>query len=217
MPEGFVDPYIDPETGVLRNLVGATSYDELANAEGELVSNRVSEFFEGGSHQVKGSLEDPCFIHRALFQDIFDWAGKPRTVEIRKNVEGAEFFLPSSNIATGIAWSQEELKKDNMLRGLDIGRFCERLAYHYDNYNFVHPFREGNGRTQRVFWTIICRDAGYDLDWRCTTGEENNEGSRLAAEECDLSGLVRMFHRIALPCEPGAFPHALSGGSGHLS
>lgn len=39
MSDEFVDPYIDPETGVLRNLVGATSYDELANAEGELVSS----------------------------------------------------------------------------------------------------------------------------------------------------------------------------------
>lgn len=216
MPEGFVDPYIDPETGVLRNLVGATSYKELANAEGELVPNRVSEFFEGPRRCMTGSSEDFRLIHRALFQDVFDWAGEFRTIEIRKNAEGAEFFLPSINILTGIAWSQEELARDGMLRGLGVGEFCERLAYHYDNYNFVHPFREGNGRTQRLFWSIVCRDAGYDLDWRCVTGAENDEASRMAAEERDLRGLVGMFRRIALPCGSEVLSGASLSGGGHL-
>ena len=52
MPEGFADPCIYHETGVLRNLVGATSYEELANAEGELVPSRASEFFEAGPRYV---------------------------------------------------------------------------------------------------------------------------------------------------------------------
>lgn len=201
MPDKFVDPYIDPATGVLRNLVGARTYDDLARAEGELASLRTGELIEHGDFHPSGTLDDFRHIHHALFQDIYEWAGRIRTVEIRKNVDGAEFFLPSTNIAMGIEWSRSELIKDNMLKGLGLSSFVERLAYHYDNYNFVHPFREGNGRTQRVFWTLFCHDAGYDLDWRLASGEENDEASRLAAEDRDYSLLISMFSRIVTPCD----------------
>lgn len=202
MPE-FVDPYIDPETGVLRNLVGAKSYDELRNAEGEFVASRIGELLECAPFHPNGSLNDFCMIHRALFQDIYDWAGTIRTVEIRKNQEGSEFFLPSVSIPNGFAWSKEELQKDGMLKGMPLDQFADRLAYHYDNYNFVHPFREGNGRTQRLFWTLLCHDAGYDLDWRLVSGEENDEASRAAAEDRDYSMLVAIFRRISMPSDPG--------------
>lgn len=148
------------------------------------------------------SLSIDFFIHRFLFQDIYDWAGAPRTVEIRKSREGSEYFLPSPNIAMGFGWAQDELRKDNMLKGLSKDEFAQRLAYHFDNYNFIHPFREGNGRTQRLFWTLLCHDAGYDLDWCQVSGEENDEASRAAAEDMNLSGLVAMFSRIATPADP---------------
>lgn len=202
MAHEFVDPYLDSDTGILRNLIGATSYDELRNAEGELVALRTNEFLESLPLRPKGSMEDFLFIHRFLFQDIYDWAGAPRTVEIRKSREGSEYFLPSPNIAMGFGWAQDELRKDNMLKGLSKDEFAQRFAYHFDNYNFIHPFREGNGRTQRLFWTLLCHDAGYDLDWCQVSGEENDEASRAAAEDMDLSGLVAMFSRIATPADP---------------
>lgn len=202
MPSKFIDPYIDQASGVLKNLVGAKTYDELRNAEGELVSSRMSDFIEKLPFEASGTLEDFCAIHRYLFQDIYSWAGEIRTVEIRKASEGSEFFLPSSNIPMGIAWAQEELKKDGMLKNMDPCQFAERLSYHYDNYNFVHPFREGNGRTQRLFWTILCHSAGYDLDWREVSGEENDEASRAAAEDRDFSKLIDIFERISQRCDP---------------
>lgn len=217
MPAKFVDPYLDQETGVLKNLVGAKTYDDLRNAEGELVSSRTSEFIEKLPLAVTGSLEDFCSIHRYLFQDIYDWAGEVRTVEIRKAAEGSEFFLPSSAIPMGMMWAQEELSKDGMLKGMKKQQFVERLAYHYDNYNFVHPFREGNGRTQRLFWTIVCHNAGYDLDWRKVSGEENDEASRLAAEDRDFSKLEDIFLRISLPCNPKIPLNKELGGMIHLN
>ncbi|TPF96156.1 hypothetical protein EP30_08910 [Bifidobacterium sp. UTCIF-39] len=200
--EQFVDPYINRQTGILANLVGATTYDELRNAEGEFVALRMNEFFSKPIVRVTGSLDDFRMLHRMLFQDIYAWAGEIRTVEIRKNIEGAEFFLPSTNIAMGVTWAQGELMKDNMLVGLAPQSFARRLAYHYDNYNFIHPFREGNGRVQRLFWTLLCHDAGYDLDWRLVSGEENDEASRIAAEQQNYTGLERIFIRIASPCDP---------------
>ncbi|MBT1160713.1 MULTISPECIES: Fic/DOC family protein [Bifidobacterium] len=216
MPDRFVDPYVDRRTGILRNLVGATTYDELQNAEGEFVALRMNEFFTRPIPHMSGSLDDFRMLHRILFQDIYDWAGEIRTVEIRKNVEGAEFFLPSTNIDMGVGWAQGELWKDNMLAGLDPPRFAQRLAYHYDNYNFIHPFREGNGRVQRLFWTLLCHDAGYDLDWRLVSGEENDEASRLAAEDQNYTMLEAIFRRIASPCDPAVPISNESLAAGHL-
>ncbi len=203
MPEQFVDPYLDSATGVLRNLLGASTYAELRNAEGEFVALRMNEFFERPIPRMTGTLNDFCVLHQTLFQDIYDWAGKVRTVEIRKNTDGAEYFLPSANIPLGMEWSRTELEKDGMLAGMYLCDFARHLAYHYDNYNFVHPFREGNGRVQRLFWTLLCHEAGYDLDWRTVSGKENDEASRLAAENRDLRALEDIFKRISTPCDPG--------------
>ena len=88
MPDGFVDPYIDLRTGVLRNLVGAGTWDELRNAEGEFVAMRMSEFLGELPLEPTGTLDDLRCIHRWLFQDVYDWAGEVRTIEIRKAGEG---------------------------------------------------------------------------------------------------------------------------------
>lgn len=216
MPE-FVDPYIDPETGILRNLAGARTYDELLNAEGEFVAMRTNEFLERhAAFHPSGTLDDLRLIHRSLFRDVYDWAGEIRTVEIRKKTEGSEFFLPSTNIAMGIEWSRNELLMDGTLQRVEPEHFAERLAYHYDNYNFVHPFREGNGRTQRLLWTYICHDAGYDLDWRLVSGDENDEASRLAAERRDYSLLTAMFSRILRPVASAGPIDRSMVGSSHL-
>jgi cell filamentation protein len=62
------------------------------------------------------------------------------------------------------------------------------LAYRGDAVNHIHPFREGNGRTQRVFWSQIAVDAGWRLDWRNVTGEVNDDACRIAAETERLRG-----------------------------
>jgi cell filamentation protein len=89
-----------------------------------------------------------------------------------------------------------ELAKEKYLQGLGINDFAARIAYYYDQLNYIHPFREGNGRTQRVFWGRVAKDAGYEIDWSLTVGEENDEASRLAAEKMDRSKLEVMFARI---------------------
>ena len=93
--------------------------------------------------------------HRGLFRDACDWAGEVGTVEIRKAGEGAQFFLPSANIPMGIAWARSELEKDDLLAGVAPRRFPGRTAYHYDNYSFVHPFREGGMPVTRFEQTIL--------------------------------------------------------------
>ncbi|WP_051259369.1 Fic/DOC family protein [Schaalia suimastitidis] len=197
----FVDPYLDPKTGLLRNKVGARTKTALDEAEGDLSFARLIQFLD---HPVKptGDLDELCAIHRHLFQDVYDWAGELRTVDIRKNVEGALFFLPASMISRSAAYCAAELRADNELRGMNRELFIDRLTYHYDQFNYVHPFREGNGRTQRVFWNRVARDAGWQLDWREVLGATNDHASRAASEQQNFQPLREMFNRIVSKAIP---------------
>lgn len=194
------DPYLDPETGLLRNKVGATTQVILDKIEGDLSFVRLIQLLDNPP-PASGDLEELRAIHRQLFQDIYEWAGEIRTVDLRKQGEGAEPFLPVLMIHRAAAHAAEELRADNFLRGMNRGQFIQRLAYHYDQFNYIHPFREGNGRTQRVFWSRVARDAGWQIDWRGVRGATNDETCRLAAEERDVRPLQEMFDRIvsALP------------------
>lgn len=191
----FVDPYLDPETGLLRNLVGARTDAELVAAEGALVFARAVQLLD---HPPKptGDLTELKSIHRHLFQDLFDWAGQVRSVDMRKNAEGAEFFMPVSLIERASGFVAEQLRADNNLRGMSRDQFIERLAHHYDTLNYLHPFREGNGRTQRVLWSRVARDAGWQLDWRPVQGSMNDEACRIAQTQQDLGPLREMFDLV---------------------
>nr|WP_300339243.1 Fic family protein [Actinomyces sp.] len=96
----------------------------------------------------------------------------------------------------------DELREGNGLRGMSREQFIDRLAYHYDELNYVHPFREGNGRTQRVFWNRVARDAGWQLDWREVHGETNDQASRAASEQRDFGPLCEMFDQIVSKAAP---------------
>jgi cell filamentation protein len=203
MPDSkeFLDPYLDPETGILRNLVGARARESLDDAEGSLSFARLVQLM-GCPPKPTGDLTELCAIHRHLFQDLYDWAGQIRIIDIRKNVEGAEFFLPSGMIERASVFAAGELRSDNALRGLDRAHFIDRLAYHYDQVNYIHPFREGNGRVQRVFWNRIAVGAGWQLDWRPVHGDVNDRASRAASDQRDLGPLRAMFDQIVTPAPP---------------
>jgi cell filamentation protein len=140
--EEFLDPNLDPETGIFRNLVGARTRKSLDDTEGSLSFARLVQLMDRPPKPT-GDLAELSAIHRYLFQDLYDWAGQVRTVDIRKNLEGAEFFLPSGMIERASAFAAGKRHADDNLRGLDRERFIDRLAYHYDQVNYIHPFREG--------------------------------------------------------------------------
>ncbi len=150
---------------------------------------------EGAAFPRTNDLAELFAIHNHLFQDVYDWAGQPRTVDIRKKSDGAAFFAPVRMIERSAGYAAESLREDGFLRALPRERLIERLALHYDQFNYLHPFREGNGRTQRIFWSRVVRDAGYDLDWRDIPGEVNDAACHTAAAG-DLSGLVAMFDAL---------------------
>lgn len=191
----FVDPYVDPATGLLKNLLSLRVAASLDAAEADLVAIRRAEL-ERSWPEPTGDLRELRAIHWFLFQDVYGWAGELRTVDIAKNVEGSGFFVPVSMIERAAGFVAQELAADDFLIGLEREAFVARLAHHYDQLNYVHPFREGNGRAQRAFWERITHAAGWHLDWTGVTGEVNDHASRVGSEHQDLGPLIAMFDQV---------------------
>lgn len=189
----FVDPYIDPKTGILRNKLGAKTSEELRIAESDV--SCLAEIELGNIPHTR-DLAELKNIHKKLFGNVYDWAGELRTVNIRKR--GWSDFLAYLFLENGANYVFDELRKEQYLQNLSREDFIERLAYFYDQLNYVHPFREGNGRTQRYFWTLIAKDAGYQILWSQAENNEVDDASIAGKEEQNLEPLKMLFNKIVV-------------------
>ncbi len=196
----FVDPYFDKNIGDLKNLLGVKSSEELKKVEPQIVFANELELASVDIPRTN-DFNELLLIHKQLFKGVYDWAGQIRIIDIKKNNADAEFFLIVGKINTASDYVFAELDKERNLQGLPKDEFINRLAYFYDQLNYIHPFREGNGRAQRVFWTRLAKDANYEIDWSLVVGDENDEASRIAAETMDLSKLEVMFAKIVKALE----------------
>lgn len=196
-----IDPYLVPGTNVLRNRLGITSSDELSAAEADLSFARALQLVEEPV-AATNDLTELQSIHFHLFQDLYNWAGQIRTIDVRKNIPGAEFFLPHGYIGHASALCFTELAEDNFLARLPRTEFVRELAYHYEKINYIHPFREGNGRMQRIYWNRVAHAAGWQLDWRTVHGEENHAAARAGSDQQDLGPLIAMFDKIVTSPDP---------------
>lgn len=171
------DPYLDPRTGILRNNVDASTQAELDRAEADLVGARALQLVDA---PIAGAydLAHLCAIHRHLFADVYPFAGELRTVNIYKLNDPGSHFFPIERFRTGAEFVFGEIRADNYLRGRDQTQFVRGLARHFDAVNHLHPFREGNGRTQRVFFAQLAFDAGYVVDYTRIGPDENVQASR---------------------------------------
>ena len=151
--------YTDPKTGILRNLADITDPDVLLFFESGAVAKRIQELYEKPI-KIKGA-DNLLSIHRHLFQDVYSWAGERRKVEISK--AGKQFFSTTHFdnafrfIETLISDYKKISKEDKLL-------IAEKLAEILDNINYLHPFREGNGRTQREFLRLLASGKGLTLN-----------------------------------------------------
>lgn len=101
-------------------------------------------------------------IHKFIFEDLYDWAGIPRVVDISKK---GTSFVKAENIDEIATACFECLKNQNYFKNLNIDEFIEKVTDFYCVTNNLHPFREGNGRTQRVFLSQLALNAGYEIDF----------------------------------------------------
>lgn len=196
------DPYIDPASGVLRNLLGITDAGELARAEAALSASRMVDLER---RRLPGGydLDHLREFHRYILGDVYDWAGELRTVAIAK---GSLFCLPQHlrSYATDVFG---RLAAADRLRGLNRDQFISRVAEFLADVNALHPFREGNGRAQRAFFSQLAHDAGHHIDW-IRMDPDRNIAATAVAHRGDLAPLTEMLSDlIDLPHPPGPPGH----------
>jgi cell filamentation protein len=151
------DPCTYENSTVLVNKLGLRDQGELDNFEAEITNARAGESLPEGDLD----FAHYCAIHHHLFQDVFDWAGAPRTVRISK--QGSAFCFPE-HIDAQATKLFSNLKADRYLEGLPAKEFAEKAAHFLADLNAIHAFREGNGRTQLTFFALLADRAGQTLD-----------------------------------------------------
>ena len=184
------DPYCYPHTSVLINLFDLTSEQELTAAEVALTSQRLQSFQPDFEQLTFAYL---CQIHHHLFQDLYRWAGQPRTVDISKQ---DSHFCHARFIVAEAVKQFEVLKKNNFLRQQNSTDFVQGLAQFFCEMNVIHPFREGNGRSLRLFCEVLALQAGYELSWQGIS-QQTWLHANIAGYHGDLVPLVDLFQRAA--------------------
>jgi cell filamentation protein len=151
--------YTDPKTGILRNLADITDSDDLLFFESGAVAKRIQELYEKPI-KIKG-VDSLLSIHRHLFQDVYSWAGKKRKVEISK--AGKQFF-PTTHFDNAFRFIDTLISDYRSISKGNNMKIAEKLAEILDNVNYLHPFREGNGRAQREFLRLLASEKGLTLN-----------------------------------------------------
>ena len=100
-------------------------------------------------------------LHKQLFDDLYEWAGTVRNINISKK---GTVFCNSDDIERIGKLKFDRLKSLNFLKNTPKDQFLDELTELYHDLNMLHPFREGNGRTLRLFITLLVRNAGYNLN-----------------------------------------------------
>lgn len=152
---------------------------EVSIVKAAVLSNKITGKFD---------LEHLKSIHRFLFEDIYSWAGQIRTVDI---VKGNIFCLVQF-IETQFIDLYEKLKEDNFLEGeSDIEYVSKKISFYLSELNVVHPFREGNGRTQRIYCQQLCMNTRhFYLDFSMVGENEMLEAS--------VDSFVRKYDKMDL-------------------
>jgi cell filamentation protein len=151
------DTYCYPGTTVLKNKLDTKRQNVLDEFETDMTDNRANEPMPAG----KMDYAHYRAIHHHLFQDVYDWAGKPRTVRISK---GGNAFCYPEHMEAQAKKLFASLTEKKYLQGLDAATFATEAAHFMAELNAIHPFREGNGRAQLSFLVLLAEQAGHALD-----------------------------------------------------
>jgi cell filamentation protein len=150
------DPYCYPNTTVLINRLGFRDAARLEAFEAEVSAERATQPLPSG----RLSYGQYRAIHRHLFQDVYAWAGKIRTVRISK---GESTFCYPEHINREMRRLFSSLARERHYRGMEARSFAGKAAHLLAELNAIHPFREGNGRTQMSFLVALAERAGHPL------------------------------------------------------
>ena len=188
------------------NIVGAKSLDELTEKERNITYIRSSELKE---NPIQGNLDYAHLkeIHRYLFKDVYDWAGKDRyEMDIKGNYrKGDTSFTPGYNLPEVAKKLFDDLKSKNHFKHLTKMDFVKSAAAFMNGLNILHPFREGNGRTQRIFMEQLAKNAGFVLDLSKVNKESMIQASMQGAKG-NIKGFEIMIKNHIQSKQKNLFP-----------
>ncbi len=157
MYDAIADPYCYAGTTVLKNTPGIRDQAGLENFEAIATAQRAEEPLPNG----RLSVTHYKAVHRHLFQDVYRWAGRFRTVRISK--DGSMFCYPE-HIDREMRSLFADFRAKRYFQDLTRDQFVSEATSFLSILNAIHPFREGNGRTQTTFFALVAYQAGHPLE-----------------------------------------------------
>lgn len=206
------DPYSQPN-GVLVNKFGIENTRDLEEIEAESAALAIQELLKQPP-PAEFSVLTLRKIHHDIFCDTYPWAGEFRMVDIAK---GDTFFEANANISAKLDELFSAAKSKNFFAGLSIDDFAQAAGEFLVELNRIHPFREGNGRTQRTLLSQMALKAGYSIGWEgvsndamkraCVDGLEDNSSTMKRLLKVYLGPapeeMKKTWERLADPAENG--------------
>ncbi len=183
------DTYCYAGTDILNNLLHIHDADRLAQAEAAFTAERYLTYQSSISSIEECTFSHLKHLHFQLFQDLYSWAGEIRNIDISK---GHTRFCTVNRI-------EPEAKKlfaqiPSLADITDRTKLIESVADLFCEINLLHPFREGNGRVQRLFFEEMVFILGYELTWPPITRQQWLEAN-LAGVHLDLQPLITIFEQ----------------------
>jgi len=192
----FPDPHFNYEHGILKNIPGYTDQALLDKFERIQATKAIVNL---EIDPVKGHFDAAHLrqIHARIFKNIYPWAGKFRHVNIRRSK--SYFFAVVQFMEANLNRTFGDLAAEKHLKGLASDAFAIRAGHYLGELNSIHPFREGNGRSQREFIRQLADGAGHRVNWGRITSEQMVDAS---IESHNLGRNADFAALIALSIEP---------------
>jgi cell filamentation protein len=181
-----VDPYCYPGTNILRNLLDLRDEVELNSFEAAMVAIHLVRLTE---EPIEGEFGTARLreTHRRIFGSVYEWAGQLRkntgTMTKQRPAGHRVTYGDSAYVESGLLDTFEKLKRENFLRGSQADSFAIRSAHFYGELDAIHPFREGNSRTLRQFFSDLAREAGFKIDWTATSATAEDREALILARD----------------------------------
>jgi cell filamentation protein len=176
-------------TNVLRNHFGIRNADELKRIEADITTIRQHDLLIKPA-TGRFTANHLCSIHRYLFGDIYPFAGRYRRESIAK---GQTIFENPADIERKLKKLLAQLKEERFLKQTTAQDYLPRMAYYFTELNYLHPFREGNGRATREFVRQFLLVNGYNVDWSAVSVDELL--SAMEASVYDTAPLIQVLRK----------------------
>lgn len=187
---------------VLKNLLGITDLDEMNAIEYKLLCKTEEKYLEEITIDLRFTAKYIYDIHKYWLGKVYPWAGRPRTVQIRKG--GITFCMPEHIEKEMNRLEEEELKEYTPCNFKNIDKIAKAMAVVHSEFELIHPFREGNGRIGRLIITLMASQAGYaieSLDEYIANNWDNYISGIYKGLDKDYSQLTCLFRNILLQDE----------------